>query len=192
MSVLNRSHLHHRCRMRWLFPLVWRPCNGRCTNQSSVSAKPSHCRYCFYWYVIGSLGQNIELLRTLSAASSGAKVNTNIKRTNLNNILMQLRKYVWLQQCCTTKWTLSAVVLSRCLQHPYLVSQEIEPKGLAPLQAHEKLIDGSAKLRMLKSLLPKLQARGHRVLLFSQVSIPNHLQHISSIWNLYTQSSLLL
>lgn len=40
---------------------------------------------------------------------------------------------------------------------------------MSPQAAHEKLIDGSAKLRLLKSLLPKLQARGHRALLFSQV-----------------------
>ncbi|KAK7680574.1 hypothetical protein QCA50_016356 [Cerrena zonata] len=96
------------------------------------------------------LSQNIDLLRTLSAASSGAKVNASMKKTNLNNILMQLRK---------------------CLQHPYLVSSEIEPKGLAPVQAHEKLIDASAKLRILRVLLPKLKARGHRVLLFSQFVI---------------------
>lgn len=59
--------------------------------------------------------------------------------------------------------------LLRCLQHPYLVSREIEPKGLSAVEAHEKLIWASAKLRLLQTLLPKLKARGHRVLLFSQV-----------------------
>lgn len=34
---------------------------------------------------------------------------------------------------------------------------------------HAKLIDASAKLVLLKALLPKLRERGHRVLLFSQV-----------------------
>ncbi|KAF9447799.1 hypothetical protein P691DRAFT_801793 [Macrolepiota fuliginosa MF-IS2] len=68
----------------------------------------------------------------------------------LNNILMHLRK---------------------CLQHPYLYSSEIEPKGLTPQEAHEKLIDASCKLRLLRTLLPKLKERGHRVLLFSQFVI---------------------
>lgn len=57
----------------------------------------------------------------------------------------------------------------RCLQHPYLYSDEIEPRGLSVQESHEKLIDASTKLRFLKMLLPKLKARGHRVLLFSQV-----------------------
>lgn len=57
----------------------------------------------------------------------------------------------------------------RCLQHPYLYDDDIEPRGLAPKEAHEKLIDASAKLRLLKILLSKLKARGHRILLFSQV-----------------------
>jgi SNF2 family DNA or RNA helicase len=58
--------------------------------------------------------------------------------------------------------------LRKCLQHPYLYSEDIEPTGMAPDETHHKLIDASAKLRFLKQLLPKLKARGHRVLLFSQ------------------------
>lgn len=57
----------------------------------------------------------------------------------------------------------------RCLQHPYLYAEDIEPRNLPPQETHEKLIDASAKLRFLKTLLPKLKERGHRVLLFSQV-----------------------
>jgi len=58
----------------------------------------------------------------------------------------------------------------RCLQHPYLYSRDIEPKDFSSKEEeHEKLIHGSAKLRLLKSLLPQLKERGHRVLLFSQV-----------------------
>ena len=49
------------------------------------------------------------------------------------------------------------------------MADDIEPKGLSPIDAHLKLIDASGKLRLLKVLLPKLKARGHRVLLFSQV-----------------------
>ena len=46
---------------------------------------------------------------------------------------------------------------------------------MSQLEAHEKLIDASAKLRLLHIMLPKLKARGHRVLLFSQVrlSVPH-------------------
>jgi SNF2 family DNA or RNA helicase len=58
----------------------------------------------------------------------------------------------------------------RCIQHPYLISEDIEPRNLAPTEVHEKLISASAKLRFLKMLLPKLKAKGHRVLLFSQAS----------------------
>jgi SNF2 family DNA or RNA helicase len=57
------------------------------------------------------------------------------------------------------------------LQHPYLYAEDIEPRNLSPSEAHEKLIDASAKLRLLKILLPKLKEGGHRVLLFSQVRV---------------------
>lgn len=50
-----------------------------------------------------------------------------------------------------------------------MVSDDIEPRGLAPDDTHQRLIDASTKLRLLKLLLPRLKARGHRVLLFSQV-----------------------
>jgi chromodomain-helicase-DNA-binding protein 4 len=59
--------------------------------------------------------------------------------------------------------------MRRCLQHPYLYDDGIEPRNLTPEETHGKLIDASAKFRLLKILLPKLKARGHRVLLFSQV-----------------------
>ncbi|KAH0578253.1 hypothetical protein H2248_004031 [Termitomyces sp. 'cryptogamus'] len=61
--------------------------------------------------------------------------------------------------------------LRKCLQHPYLYAEDIEPRGLLPQESHEKLIDGSGKLRFLMTLLPKLKERGHRVLLFSQFVI---------------------
>lgn len=63
----------------------------------------------------------------------------------------------------------SLLTLCRCLQHPYLYAEDIEPRNLTSNEAHEKLIDASAKLRLLKVLLPKLKEGGHRVLLFSQV-----------------------
>ncbi|KAK0464991.1 SNF2 family DNA-dependent ATPase [Desarmillaria tabescens] len=93
------------------------------------------------------LSHNLELLAALT--QPGAKTGVQSKG-RINNVLMQLRK---------------------CLQHPYLCFEDIEPTGLSPQETHEKLIDASAKLRLLKSLLPKLKARGHRVLLFSQFVI---------------------
>ncbi|KAI0307674.1 SNF2 family N-terminal domain-containing protein [Multifurca ochricompacta] len=72
------------------------------------------------------------------------------RTSSMSNILMDLRK---------------------CIQHPYLVSHEIEPQGLSPPEAHSRLVAGSAKLRLLQALLPKLKAREHRVLLFSQFVI---------------------
>lgn len=97
------------------------------------------------------LGKNIEILKSLTLTSDDPRNSTKKLRTgSMNNILMDLRK---------------------CIQHPYLVSHDIEPKGLNPHEAHSKLVAGSAKLRLLQGLLPKLKARGHRVLLFSQFVI---------------------
>ncbi|KAJ7487418.1 SNF2 family DNA-dependent ATPase [Mycena galericulata] len=92
------------------------------------------------------LSHNLDLLNGLTGPS---KAN-GAPKGKLNNILMHLRK---------------------CLQHPYLYEETIEPRGLSEQESHEKLIDASAKLRFLKALLPKLKARGHRVLLFSQFVI---------------------
>ncbi|KAK1228665.1 hypothetical protein PQX77_008318 [Marasmius sp. AFHP31] len=98
---------------------------------------------------IAEAGHNADLLAGLTS-SSAVTGNTSGRKTTINNMLMQLRK---------------------CLQHPYLYDQEIEPRSLSPQQTHEKLIDASGKLRFLRSLLPKLKSRGHRVLLFSQFVI---------------------
>ncbi|GLB35984.1 putative class II histone deacetylase complex subunits 2 and 3 [Lyophyllum shimeji] len=94
------------------------------------------------------LSHNLELLNGLTQQSK--KLSSAPSKGRINNILMELRK---------------------CLQHPYLYAEDIEPRGLSPQETHEKLIDASAKLRLLKSLLPKLKMRGHRVLLFSQFVI---------------------
>ncbi|KAJ3843907.1 SHREC complex subunit Mit1 [Lentinula raphanica] len=93
------------------------------------------------------LSHNLELLQNLVQP---AGPNSNSRKASVRNMLMQLRK---------------------CLQHPYLYDEDIEPRGLGPQETHEKLIDASAKLRLLKDLLPKLKARGHRVLIFSQFVI---------------------
>jgi superfamily II DNA or RNA helicase len=69
------------------------------------------------------------------------------ERHNLNNILMQLRK---------------------CLCHPFIFSKAIEERTDDPEVAHRNLVDAAGKLQLLELMLPKLQARGHRVLVFSQ------------------------
>ncbi|KAF8898923.1 SNF2 family N-terminal domain-containing protein [Infundibulicybe gibba] len=96
------------------------------------------------------LTHNLDLLKGLTQLSLHSKAKSGTSKSSINNILMQLRK---------------------CLQHPYLYDEGIEPRGLSPQEVHEKLIDGSAKLRFLRALLPKLKERGHRILLFSQFVI---------------------
>lgn len=127
-------------------------------------------------------GQNLDILRSLAEGnSSSTKGNSSISKTNMNNMLMQLRKYAGSP---FTDYRLDLTHLPRCIQHPYLVSEDIEPKGLSPQETHERLVGASAKLRLLKTLLPKLRARGHRVLLFSQVSGPTKLACLRLCWSI--------
>ncbi|KAF8642013.1 hypothetical protein AX16_009734 [Volvariella volvacea WC 439] len=93
-------------------------------------------------------GNNLGILKGLTQPAESKNVKSS--KGQINNLLMQLRKI---------------------LQHPYLFNEDIEPRGLSAKEAHDKLIDASAKLRLLKGFLPKLKERGHRVLLFSQFSI---------------------
>ncbi|KAI0068286.1 hypothetical protein BV25DRAFT_1987089 [Artomyces pyxidatus] len=96
------------------------------------------------------LSKNVKILMNLTKSLAQSKTRVGTAKGSMNNILMELRK---------------------CIQHPYLVSDDIEPKGLGEREAHDKLVAASAKLRFLKTLLPKLKERGHRVLLFSQFVI---------------------
>ncbi|KAE8538910.1 hypothetical protein D1P53_005278 [Cryptococcus gattii VGV] len=66
---------------------------------------------------------------------------------SVRNILMELRKVC---------------------QHPYLSAPELEAFDLPPEEQHRQLLNASGKLQFLKLLIPKLIARGHRILLFSQ------------------------
>jgi SNF2 family DNA or RNA helicase len=69
------------------------------------------------------------------------------ERGSLNNILMQLRK---------------------CLCHPFVYSEAIEERSASSAILHRNLVDAASKLQLLEIMLPKLQERGHRVLIFSQ------------------------
>lgn len=91
------------------------------------------------------LAKNPELIKSIIGKSDRALRPT--ERGNLNNILMQLRK---------------------CLCHPFLYSSAIEETSLSHEALHRNLIDASSKFQLLEIMLPKLQARGHRVLIFSQ------------------------
>ncbi|KAI5853165.1 P-loop containing nucleoside triphosphate hydrolase protein [Morchella snyderi] len=69
------------------------------------------------------------------------------KAGNLRNVLMQLRKV---------------------LGHPFFYSDAIEDRGFDQETLHRNLIEAGSKLELLNIMLPKLKARGHRVLMFSQ------------------------
>ncbi|PWY97239.1 hypothetical protein BCV70DRAFT_167309 [Testicularia cyperi] len=100
--------------------------------------------------------QNIEDIQALAQTRDDGRRPNKKKATvtTLNNILMQLRK---------------------CIQHPYLIAPDLETRedeeDYEATWEHQRLIDASAKLSLLARLLPKLKARGHRVLLFSQFVI---------------------
>ncbi|KAI4908327.1 hypothetical protein J4E90_008952 [Alternaria incomplexa] len=90
------------------------------------------------------LSKSPELLKALFTSDKQLKQQ---ERANLSNILMQLRK---------------------CLCHPFVYSREIEERSEVAAVSHRNLVEASAKLSLLETLLPKLQERGHRVLIFSQ------------------------
>ncbi|RMZ74558.1 CHD1-transcriptional regulator [Pyrenophora seminiperda CCB06] len=90
------------------------------------------------------LSKSPELLKALFTSDKQLKQQ---ERANLSNILMQLRK---------------------CLCHPFVYSREIEERSDVAAVSHRNLVEASAKLSFLETLLPKLQERGHRVLIFSQ------------------------
>lgn len=90
------------------------------------------------------LAKNPQFIKTVFKNEGGPK---NTERHNLNNILMQLRK---------------------CLCHPFVYSKDIEEQDVNATLLHRNLVEASSKLQLLELLLPKLQERGHRVLIFSQ------------------------
>ncbi|CEI67097.1 Chromatin remodeling factor mit1 [Fusarium venenatum] len=89
------------------------------------------------------MAKNPELIK---AMFSNSKMNKK-ERGSLNNILMQLRK---------------------CLCHPFMYSEAIEERHHDPTVLQRNLVEASAKLLLLQVMLPKLQERGRRVLIFSQ------------------------
>ena len=91
------------------------------------------------------LAKNPELIKSIFGGDKRSLKQT--ERHNLNNILMQLRK---------------------CLCHPFVYSRAIEERSSNAAISHRNLVEASSKLQLLEVLLPKLQDRDHRVLIFSQ------------------------
>jgi SNF2 family DNA or RNA helicase len=92
------------------------------------------------------LAKNPQLIKAIFKRSGGNTLKRS-ERHNLNNVLMQLRK---------------------CLCHPFVYSKAIEERGVNASLSHRNLVEASSKLQLLEMLLPNLQERGHRVLIFSQ------------------------
>jgi chromodomain-helicase-DNA-binding protein 4 len=90
------------------------------------------------------LAKNPQLMKSIFSRNGNAAQK---ERVNLNNILMQLRK---------------------TLCHPFVYNREIEERSYELAVSHRNLVEASSKLQLLQLMLPKLQERGHRVLLFSQ------------------------
>ncbi|KAL9112257.1 MAG: hypothetical protein Q9227_003375 [Pyrenula ochraceoflavens] len=90
------------------------------------------------------LAKNPALMKAIFTRDVNVK---NAERHTLNNILMQLRKV---------------------LCHPFVYSQNIEERTFDSELSHRNLVEASSKLQLLELMLPKLQERGHRVLIFSQ------------------------
>ncbi|KAI9500879.1 SNF2 family N-terminal domain-containing protein, partial [Coemansia spiralis] len=90
-----------------------------------------------------------ELYKATLSRNGGAappKPTKSTKLSSLTNILMEIRRIV---------------------SHPYLI-RNVEPNFPDEVERHMRLIDSSGKLKLLHALLPELQARGHRILLFAQ------------------------
>lgn len=92
------------------------------------------------------LAKNPQLIKAIFQRSDGQGLR-QAERHNLNNMLMQLRK---------------------CLCHPFVYSKAIEEDAPNPIAHHRQLVEAAGKLQLLQIMLPKLQQRGHRALIFSQ------------------------
>ncbi|XP_067686166.1 lymphocyte-specific helicase-like [Haliotis asinina] len=69
----------------------------------------------------------------------------------------------------TIKMQNSMMQLRKCCSHPYLLEHPIDADS-GHLIADETLVKNSGKMLMLDRLLPELKKRGHKVLIFSQMT----------------------
>ena len=91
------------------------------------------------------LAKNEKLIKSIFGGKT--RLRQTPDRMSLNNVLIKLRK---------------------CLCHPFVYSKGIEERSTNPTVSHRTLVDASSKLQLLEVMLPKLQERGHRVLIFTQ------------------------
>ncbi|XP_020482634.1 lymphoid-specific helicase [Labrus bergylta] len=61
------------------------------------------------------------------------------------------------------------MLLKRCCNHPYLVEYPLDP-ATQEFKIDEQLVKSSGKFLILDRLLPALKKRGHKVLIFSQMT----------------------
>ncbi|XP_069578564.1 lymphoid-specific helicase isoform X3 [Brachyistius frenatus] len=61
------------------------------------------------------------------------------------------------------------MLLKRCCNHPYLVEYPLDP-ATQEFKIDEQLVQSSGKFLILDRLLPALKERGHKVLVFSQMT----------------------
>uniref|UniRef100_A0A8C5EAF1 Proliferation-associated SNF2-like protein n=1 Tax=Gouania willdenowi TaxID=441366 RepID=A0A8C5EAF1_GOUWI len=61
------------------------------------------------------------------------------------------------------------MLLKRCCNHPYLVEYPLDP-ATQEFKVDEELVKSSGKFLILDRLLPALKKRGHKVLIFSQMT----------------------
>ncbi|KAK2768638.1 hypothetical protein FQN54_000494 [Arachnomyces sp. PD_36] len=93
------------------------------------------------------LAKNPQLIKAIFNRGNEGQGLKQAERHNLNNLLMQLRK---------------------CLCHPFVYSKAIEERSYNAAVSHRNLVEASSKLQLFEMMLPMLQERGHRVLIFSQ------------------------
>ncbi|XP_060697820.1 lymphoid-specific helicase isoform X1 [Hemiscyllium ocellatum] len=61
------------------------------------------------------------------------------------------------------------MLLRKCCNHPYLIEYPLDPKT-QEFKIDEELVKSSGKFLILDRMLPELQKRGHKVLIFSQMT----------------------
>ncbi|XP_054238720.1 lymphoid-specific helicase isoform X2 [Indicator indicator] len=62
------------------------------------------------------------------------------------------------------------MLLRKCCNHPYLIEYPLDP-ATQQFKIDEDLVKNSGKLLLLDRMLPELKKRGHKVLLFSQMTM---------------------
>lgn len=77
--------------------------------------------------------------------------------------------YFRLSYFCNVTCIILVTMYKRIVNHPYLIHCPLDSTGLPKID--EDLIRSSGKLLVLDAMLPKLKAQGHKVLLFSTMTM---------------------